>query len=110
MPKQPRLLWCSWLYTASSLDQHPAHRLVAPQRDELRGVAVFVEGVLAAVEELLDFDQQRRDPVRVFGIDPPRQFDEPIEIAAAADLADFKRGERREGRGERARLGDQGER
>ena len=53
-------------------DQDSAQRLPAAQGDELRGVAVLVERMLAAVEKFLDLDQQGRNPMRIVRVDPPR--------------------------------------
>ena len=47
--------------------------------------------MLAAIEKLLDFDSSGGTQLRIFGVNPPRQLHEPIEIGPAPHFADFER-------------------
>ncbi len=54
-------------------DEDASQRDAAPQGEELRGLAVQVERMLAAIEKLLHFHRQRRHPVRIVGVNAPRE-------------------------------------
>ena len=59
-----------------------AQRHAAAQGEELRRLAVQIERMLAAIEKLLDFHQQRRHPLRIVGINAPGNADERSQVAA----------------------------
>ena len=52
-----------------------------PEGQEILGLAVLEEGVLAAVEPVLHVRQEGRDPVRVALVDGPGEPDEELEVA-----------------------------
>ncbi len=66
---------------------------VAP-RQEILGLGVLEERVLLLVQPVLQVHQQRRHPVGLVTIEPPRQLDERIQLAPGSDRADLDAGPR----------------
>src|SRR5690606_36689820 len=60
--------------------------------DEVLGLCVLEERVLAAVEELLDFGLERRDPGAIPPVEAIRQLDECGELGRGLDAPDDRRG------------------
>jgi hypothetical protein len=60
----------------------PADRLIAAPGEEVLGLGVLEERVLAAVEVTLALGDQRRDPVRGAGVEAEGELDEPRELAS----------------------------
>src|SRR5205807_1108204 len=56
---------------------------------EVLGLGVLEERVLVAVQMLLPLVDERRDPVRLVLIESERQLDEPHQVLAGPDWADF---------------------
>ncbi len=71
--------------------KNPADRLIAAPRQELPRGAVSIEGMLARIEELLPFQQQRRNPARVGRVNPPREFQKAATIEPRDNRPHFDR-------------------
>ena len=67
----------------------PPDDVAAATREKQRRVAVLVERMLLAIEELLPLDDQRRHPRRIVGVDLPREFDERVAFRCRRDFGDY---------------------
>ena len=75
-------------WTLARTARGPRQEIVATPGNEVGGLRVAEEGVAARVEELLAFEQQRRHPMGVIGIDLPGEADEVLHVRAAANGID----------------------
>ncbi len=67
----------------------PPDDFAARAGEEKCGIAVLVEWMFLAIEELFPLDQQRRDPNRVVRVNPPRKFDKRVQVGARTNWFDF---------------------
>src|SRR5690606_30359118 len=72
----------------------PAHHPVTAPGEEILYAGVLMEGVLVPPQHRHEVGTERRDPVRIPGVDPPGQIDETPQVSPATHRLDPHRGAR----------------
>ena len=88
--EQPPLVMLELVEVAVDLRRDPTDGRLAPPGQEELDLGVLEEWIAPSVEEPLAVEQQRRYPVGLVTIQPPRQLDESVQIALARDRADLQ--------------------
>lgn len=88
-PKQTPLVVLEFVEVPIDMGADATDRPPIAVGEEVLSFSVLEEGILALVQPLLQFHHQRRDPVGLVAIEPPRELDERAQLVLGADRADF---------------------
>ena len=90
--EQPPVVVLELVEVAVDVGADPAHRLAVAPGEEVLGLGVLEERVLArGPGTACRSRDERRDPVRLVTIEPPRQLDEARQVAPRGDRPDLDR-------------------
>ena len=88
-PEEPGVLTVEAVVVPVEDGRHAPHHAAVPQRQVKLGLGIGVERMLAAVEQFLNRDPQRRHPIGVVAVQCIRQFHELFQRLLVVNRNDF---------------------
>jgi len=95
IPKQPDVGAVLRIVVGIIADEDPSHRGTVAGGEKLRGGAMPVKWVTPGSRNSLTSSSKGRNPMRIVRVDPPRQFEKLIQLAAGTNFRNFQSGVRR---------------